>query len=80
MQGDNEDSDQAKILATSFKQSDIHPPSTTAANLMTTFDNPTYAATGGVGVHRVEPMDPEEIEKEDLAMIGKPLYEDDIEL
>ena len=74
-----DDDDQAKILATSFKQSDIHPPTASAANPMTTFDNPVYAATKGAGLPRLE-LDEDEIVKEDLAMIGKPLYEDDIEL
>ena len=73
------DDDQARILATSFKPSDdVHAPSTTTANPMTTFDNPVYAATKGRGIPTV--VYDTEFEKEDLAMIGKPLYEDDIEL
>lgn len=74
--------DQAKILATSFKSS----ASDSSANA-----NQIYDLTGGIGHpptnftstnNDVAGSDPEsEKVKEDLSMIGKPLYyEDDIEL
>jgi hypothetical protein len=71
------------ILATSFKGK------TEAEKVMpnpSTFDNPVYALTGGVGIPTSKHKDmtsshPDaDVEKEDLAMIGSPLYESDIEL
>lgn len=77
-----DDDDKAMILATSFKGK-AGETTVTAADPLTTFDNPVYVLTGGVGLPRngVAGSDPgADMEKEDLAMIGKPLYEDDIEL
>lgn len=77
-----DDDDKAMILATSFKGK-AEKMAVIAANPLATFDNPVYALTGGAGLPQngVDDSGQEaDMEKEDLAMIGKPLYEDDIEL
>lgn len=69
----NREDDKAKILSTSFK-TELEEPAL-ATNSMTTFANPVY----GSGLSPSSDTE-SEIIKEDLAMIGKPIYEEDIEL
>ena len=82
---DEDDDDRAMILATSFKGTN-GDTSTAAKPPLSTFDNPIYALTGGKGLppngapHYVEPDQEPDMTKEDIDMIGKSLYEDDIEL
>ena len=74
--GHQTDDDQARVLATPFEQFDISPPSVTTANPMTTFKSPVHAVTEGLGISE-KPSDEPDFEKDDLALIEKPL--DDIE-
>lgn len=76
---DDTTDDQAKILATSFKSNSDEEPAV-RSNPLTTFDNPVYDLLDGKGLQSVGPDPESEQVKEDLSMIGKPLYEDDIEL
>lgn len=72
------------ILATSFKGN--NGEFTAAPKPVSSFDNPVYALTGGKGLPRTSTTpshnyDQEpDMTKEELAMIGRPLGEDDIVL
>ena len=79
---DNREDDKARILATSFKAKDDEDAQV-IANPMMTFENPVYGTTGSRPSTDFSDslLSPDvEITKEDLSAIGKPIFEDDIEL
>lgn len=79
---DTED-DKARILITSITEKD-NEDAPVIANPVMTFENPVYGTTGprsSTGSFSDSVLSPEvEITKEDLSIIGKPLFEDDIDL